>query len=75
MENVIYVHPETVMPFCAQDIEVLDDTNQVVGTINDNHLTKRTLALTKPVTTRSLKIRLQNSHAHVPVSLMEVRVY
>jgi len=75
MENVIYVHPETVMPFCTQDIEVLDDTNQVIGTINDNHLTKRTLALTKPATTRSLKIRLQNSHTHVPVSLMEVRVY
>lgn len=75
MENVIYVHPETVMPFCAQDIEVLDDTTQVIGTINDNHLTKRIFALTQPVTTRSLKIRLQNSHTHVPVSLMEVRVY
>ena len=75
MENVIYVHPETVMPFCAQDIEVLDDAGNVIGTINDNHLTKRTLTFPKPVTTHSLKIRLQNSHAHVPVSLMEVRVY
>ncbi|GGH44398.1 hypothetical protein GCM10007423_42560 [Dyadobacter endophyticus] len=75
MENVIYVHPETVMPFCTQHIEVLDDADNVIGTINDNHLTKRTLTLTMPVTTHSLKIRLQNSHAHVPVSLMEVRVY
>ena len=75
MENVIYVHPETVMPFCTQDIEVLDDAGNVVGTINDNHLTKRTLTFTTPVTTHSLKIRLRNSHAHVPVSLMEVRVY
>jgi hypothetical protein len=75
MENVIYVHPETVMPFCAQDIEVLDDTGNVIGTINDNHLTKRTLTFSEPIATHSLKIRLQNSHMHLPVSLMEVRVY
>ncbi|MCF0070533.1 FAD-dependent oxidoreductase [Dyadobacter sp. CY261] len=75
MENVIYVHPETVMPFCVQEVEVLDDADHVIGTISDNHLTKRTLVLDRPVNTHSLKIRLKNSHVHVPVSLMEVRVY
>jgi hypothetical protein len=75
MENVIYVHPETVMPFCTQDIEVLDGSGKVIGTINDNHLTKRTMLLDNPISTNSLTIRLRNSHAHVPVSLMEVRMY
>ncbi len=75
MENVIYVHPETIMPFCTQDIEVLDDAGNVIGTIHDNHLTKRSLTFKAAVTTQSLKIKLVNSHTHVPVSLMEVRVY
>lgn len=75
MENVIYVHPETVMPFCVQEVEVCDDAGHLIATIQDNHLTKRTIVLNQPITTRSLKIRLQNSHLHVPVSLMEVRAY
>jgi hypothetical protein len=75
MENVIYVHPETVMPFCVQNVQVLNCNNEVVGSIADNHLSTRTIHLAQPVTTQHLKIRLSGSHAHVPVALMEIRCY
>jgi hypothetical protein len=75
MENVIYVHPETVMPFCVQQVQVLNCNDEVVGTISNNHLSMRTILFEKPVTTQHLKIKLSGSRADVPVSLMEIRCY
>jgi len=75
MENVIYVHPETVMPFCVQNVTITNCNDEVVGTISDNHQSKRSLTFEKPVTTQHLKIRFSGSNANVPVSLMEVRCY
>jgi len=75
MENVIYVHPETVMPFCVTDVEVTSCNDQVIGTISNNHQSRRTITLEKPVNTQQLKIRLSGSNPNVPVSLMEVRCY
>lgn len=75
MENVIFVHPETEMPFCVQNLEVLDANNNVIGSIEGNHLSTRTIALEKPITTKQLKIQLHKRLDHVPVSLMEVRCY
>jgi hypothetical protein len=75
MENVIYVHPETVMPFCVRDVTITNCNDEVIGTISDNHQSKRTVSFEKPVTTQHLKIRLSGSNPHVPASLMEVRCY
>lgn len=75
MENVIYVHPETVMPFCVGNVSVLNCNNDVVAEIKDNHLSKRTILLEKPVHTQHLKIKLSGQNPNVPVSLFEVRCY
>ncbi|KAA6438543.1 FAD-dependent oxidoreductase [Dyadobacter flavalbus] len=75
MENVIYVHPETVMPFCVTNVEVTNCNDQVIGRIIDNHLSRRTILLEKPITTQHLKLRLSGSNPNVPISLMEVRCY
>lgn len=75
MENVIYVHPETVMPFCVSDVTVTNCNDEVVGTITANHLSKRTILFDKAITTQHLKIRLSGNNANAPVSLMEVRCY
>ena len=75
MENVIYVHPETVMPFCVNTLKVYNCNNEEIASITDNHLSRRTIILEKPVQTQHLKIRLSGSHAEVPVSLLEVRCY
>jgi hypothetical protein len=75
MENVIFVHPETIMPFCVADVKVYNDENKLIGSIEDNHQNRRTITLKEPVFTRSLKIELANSREHTPVSLFEIRCY
>jgi hypothetical protein len=75
MENVIYHHPETVMPFCVKDVQVFNCNNDIIGSIQNNHLSTRTILLDKPITTQHLKIKLSGSRADVPVALMEVRCY
>jgi hypothetical protein len=75
MENVIYVHPETVMPFCATDIEICNDKDEVVGKISNNHLSTRTIQLDEPVCTQLLKIKVTNPNRHTPASLFQIRCY
>jgi len=75
MENVIYVHPETVMPFCVGEVTITNCNDELIGTISGNHLSKRTVTFEKPVTTQHLKISFSGNNPNVPVSLMEVRCY
>ncbi|MCF0063547.1 FAD-dependent oxidoreductase [Dyadobacter chenwenxiniae] len=75
MENVIYVHPETVMPFCATDIEICNDRDEVVGKISGNHLSRRTISFDQPVLTQFLKIKVTNPNPHTPASLFQIRCY
>lgn len=75
MENVIFVHPETIMPFCVTEVKVYDDKNEIIGSIENNHQNKRTITLSEPVSTQNLKIELANSNENTPVSLFEIRCY
>ncbi|WP_031526745.1 FAD-dependent oxidoreductase [Dyadobacter crusticola] len=75
MENVIYVHPENIMPFCVSEIEITDDHGNVIGHIANNHQTRRSIQLGKPANTKSIKVRMQSSYENVPAALFEVRCY
>ncbi|MCE7071261.1 FAD-dependent oxidoreductase [Dyadobacter sp. CY327] len=75
MENVIYVHPETVMPFCATDIEICNDQDEIVGEIHDNHLSHRTISLNQPIQTRFLKIKVTNANPQTAAALFQIRCY
>ncbi len=75
LENVIYVHPETEMPFCTDQVTVKNDCNEVIGSLLDNHLSRHTFQFDKPVTTDSLKIQLKNTKKLAPVSLFSIQCY
>ena len=75
MENVIFLHPETVMPFCITEVKVYNDKNELIGSIENNHQNRRTITLSGPVSTQNLKIELANSNENTPVSLFEIRCY
>ena len=75
MENVIFLHPETVMPFCITEVKVYNDKNEVIGSIENNHQNRRTITLKEPAVTHNLKIELANSNENTPVSLFEIRCY
>ncbi|MBE9464809.1 FAD-dependent oxidoreductase [Dyadobacter subterraneus] len=75
MENVIFLHPETVMPFCVTEVKVYDDKIELVGSIENNHQNRRKITLSEPVSTQNLTIELANSNENTPVSLFEIRCY
>ncbi|WP_254411562.1 FAD-dependent oxidoreductase [Dyadobacter diqingensis] len=75
MENVIFLHPETTMPFCVTGVKVYNDKNEIIATLDDNHQNLRTITFSEPVLTENLKIELTNSNENTPVSLFEIRCY
>jgi hypothetical protein len=75
MENVIFLHPETTMPFCVTGVKVYNDKNEIIATLDDNHQNLRTITFSEPVLTENLKIELTNSNDNTPVSLFEIRCY
>ena len=75
MENVIFLHPETTMPFCVTEVKVYNDKNEIIATIDDNHQNIRTITFSEPVFTKNLKVELANSNDNTPVSLFEIRCY
>lgn len=75
MENVIFLHPETTMPFCVTDVKIYNDKNELIGSLDDNHQNRRTITFSEPVLTTNLKIELVNSDHNTPVSLFEIRCY
>ncbi|MEZ6191440.1 MAG: FAD-dependent oxidoreductase [Phycisphaerales bacterium] len=75
METVLMSHPESVMPACVRNLRVKDDSGRVIGTITDNHQTRRTLLLDEPVVTRSITIEVDHPGGRVPAALFHVRCY
>ena len=75
LENVLLMHPETIMPCCVQEVKVLNCSNQVVAEISNNYQSRQTICFDQPVHTQHLKFKLCNPNQHAPVSLFEVRCY
>lgn len=75
MENVIFLHPETTMPFCITTVKVFDGQNNLVGSIEHNHQNLRKIILDKPLKTNKLKLELENTNGDTPAALFEIRCY
>ena len=75
LESVLLTHPETVPPFCVQDLEILNDNNEVVYQMTGNYLSRQSIHFEQIVATKSLSIQLKPNNINTPVALMEVRCY
>ena len=84
MESVLRGHPESCMPFCVQEWQILDLANQredelpgVLYHETDNHSARREIVLPKAVRTDVLGIRLLsvNGGESVRGGVFEVRAY
>ena len=75
MESVLMGHPEDIMPFCVQNYSILDDNNKVIYACNGNYQSMNSIILNEPITTQSLKIRLEHPNKDIPASLMGLRCY
>lgn len=75
METVLMTHPETVMPFCVRDYEVLDESGSVVYQTNGNYQTRNVIEWKEALQTSALYIRLRHPGPQVPAALFEVRCF
>ncbi len=75
LESVLINHPESIIPFCVQDVRIYDDHNNLVFEKVGNYETIISINLAVPLSTRELVIRLAKAHTHIPVSLFSIQIY
>jgi hypothetical protein len=74
-ESVLLGHPETIMPFCVRAYRILDAKGNVLHKCSDNHQTRNTIRMERPVSTDRLTIELTHPSNQTPAALFEVRCY
>ncbi len=75
LESVLINHPESIIPFCVQDVRIYDDHNNLIFEKVGNYETIISINLAVPLSTRELVIRLAKAHTHIPVSLFSIQIY
>ncbi len=75
MESVLMGHPESVMPFCVRNYQILDDRGQLIFDKKDNYQTRNVIKFVQPIQTKSLRIDLEHPSDLVPAALFAVRCY
>jgi len=75
MESVLMTHPESRMPFCVQQYEILDDQGELVYRKQDNYQTINSISFERPLFTEKLTIKLKHPSQRVPAALFAIRCY
>lgn len=73
MESVLMGHPERAMPFCVRRLR-LEAGGELLAELADNHQTRASLRLPRPVTTDELTVRVLETHG-APAAIFELRCY
>ncbi|MDE1178477.1 MAG: FAD-dependent oxidoreductase [Edaphobacter sp.] len=74
MESVLMGHPERVMPGCVTEFEVCAGAKGSVAHVVENHQTRWSLRLEKPVETSELSVVVLGHGSALP-AIFEVRCY
>ena len=69
LESVQMGHPESVMPFCVREFDIIDDKGDVVYQTIDNHQTINRIVLKEPIETKSITLKLKSPSIDTPASL------
>lgn len=72
MESSLMGHPESVMPFCAQNYSITDQNGNMVYETKANHQTINSIVLANAIKTNKLTIEFDNSDRDIPVSVFEI---
>ncbi|MBB3840887.1 hypothetical protein FHS57_004908 [Runella defluvii] len=75
METVLMSHPENEMPFCVKNVRVLNQQQEVIAEIKDNHQSQRIITFREPIETTTLTIEVEHPSNVVPAALFEIRCY
>lgn len=72
MESVQWGHSDNRMPFCADQISIYDDQNNLLAANTANHLTRVVFTFDKTIFTKQLLVRISNSFDKVPTALFGI---
>lgn len=75
MESVLMGHPETVAPFCVQNLSIFDSADTCLGEVIDNRHDRVVFEFDKPISENYIRLKLENTDARVPVSVFSIRCY
>jgi hypothetical protein len=75
MESVLMTHPESVMPFCVRNYNIMDDSGRVIYECEGNYQTRNIIHLAQAITTKKLIINIQHPSFMVPAALFAVKCY
>lgn len=72
MESVQWGHSDNRMPFCADQIKIYDDQNNLLAENTSNHQTRVIFAFEKAIITKQLLVDISNSFDKIPTSLFGI---
>ncbi len=75
MESALMGHPESAMPYCVRDYEIVDATGRSVVTVQDNHQTLNTHRLAEALTTTELAVRVHDVWGDAPAAIFGIRCF
>lgn len=74
MESSLMGHPEARMPFCVQHLQVFDDDNTLLFSVENNYQTIIRHEFENPIKTKRMHIKMQSEQEYIPVSVFEVQI-
>jgi hypothetical protein len=75
MESVLMSHPETVMPFCVRNYQMMDDKGKMIYSKKDNYQSRNTIVFDQPIDTAKLTLVVERPSDDVPAAVFAVRCY
>jgi hypothetical protein len=74
MESVLMGHPERAMPGCVRHYRI-EAGGELIAEVVDNHQTRNSLRLARPLISDTLTVRVLAMHGAAPAALFELRCY
>ncbi len=74
MESVLMTHPEETVPFMVRDFDLLDDKDNILLKVCDNHSARVEHRFEGPLSTAKLTLRIRSTHGS-PAAVFRVRVF
>ena len=74
LEPIQWGHSENRMPFCLRNIRILDEAGNELACVKDNYQTIITLHFDKKISTKRLRIIMQQPTSNVPISLYGIYI-
>ena len=74
MESVQLGHPESEIPFCVKDYDLVDQNGTVVYEMRNNHQTRNVIEFEEALEIENLSVRILATHG-APAAIFRIMVY